>query len=71
MNAAQALAIAAASWVVAVDLPMTNALHEARSQAELFTARVEITANAQLSRIEGGFRATPDGLCMERRAALR
>lgn len=71
MNAAQALAIAAASWVVAVDMPVTATLHEARSQTDALTERLEMVASAQLLRMDGGFRATPDGLCIERRAALR
>jgi hypothetical protein len=71
MNAAQALAIAAASWVVAVDMPMTATFQEARVGAQALAARLETVADVQLSRIEGGFRATPDGLCIERKAALR
>lgn len=74
MNLAQVLAIAAASWVtVAAADPSTIAvLHAPHAQAGCLAARLDaVLASMQLHRIEGGFDATPDGVRMERAAALR
>ena len=73
MSVAQALAIAAAAWVTAVaaNPALTTAFHRAQSRAEALAARFEMTAARRLARVEGGFHATPDGLRIERKAALR
>ena len=73
MSVAQALAIAAAAWVTAMasDHSMSAVLNEAQWRAELLAGRLETTAAVHFEHIEGGFRATPDGLCIERKAALR
>lgn len=60
MNIAQALAIAAAAWVTAMDgMPLVSARFD------------QTIAGAGLEHIERGFRATPDGVCIERHAAPR
>jgi hypothetical protein len=74
MNLAQALAIAAAAWVTvaAADPSSIAMLHESHAQAGCLAARLEtVVASMRLQQIEGGFRATPDGVRMERAAALR
>lgn len=74
MNLAQALAIAAASWVtVAAADPSSMAMvYGSRAEADCLAARLEtVVAGVQLQQIEGGFNATPDGVRMERAAALR
>lgn len=72
MSIAQALAIAAAAWIttVAVDPAMTARFRHAQWRADALVSRLETTAT-RLTRIESGFRATPDGGCIERRATLR
>ncbi|MEZ5961137.1 MAG: hypothetical protein R3C30_12020 [Hyphomonadaceae bacterium] len=66
MSVAQALAIAAAAWVMGatIDPPMRAAIHVAR-------ANLEVAVSARLEHIGAGFCATPDGVRMERRTALR
>lgn len=71
MNAAQALAIAAASWVMAMDGPLVADLHQFQAQASVLSARVDMLADIAFARAAGGFRAVPDGSCIERDAALR
>ncbi|MBL8543813.1 MAG: hypothetical protein JNJ63_08365 [Hyphomonadaceae bacterium] len=71
MNAAQALAIAAAGWVMAMDGPLMADLNQFRAQADVLSARLEMLADIQFARAAGGFRAVPDGGCIERDAALR
>jgi hypothetical protein len=73
MSVAQALAIAAAAWVTAMaaDPAMSTVFHRAQSRAERFAVRLETATGIHLEQIKGGFRATPDGHCIERRAALR
>jgi hypothetical protein len=73
MSVAQALAIAAAAWVTAIasDQSMSGVFHAAQWRAELLAGRLETTAAIHLEHIEGGFCATPDGVRIERKAALR
>lgn len=70
MSLAQALAIAAAAWVttMAADPSMTPAAHRTRTDVERLAAQLETTASL---RLDGGFRATPDGIRLERRATPR
>ncbi len=71
MNVAQALAIAAAAWVMALEHPLVAELSQIRAQSDLLAARLEMLADIQFARAAGGFRAVPDGGCIERGAALR
>ncbi|MEQ1817596.1 MAG: hypothetical protein ABL871_03215 [Terricaulis sp.] len=74
MNLAQALAIAAAAWVTvaAADPSSIAMVHESHAQAGCLAARLEMAvASVHLRQIDGGFSATPDGVRMERAAALR
>jgi len=73
MSVIQALAIAAAVWVTAVsaDPSMMAIFDRTHVAADRLAARLEVVASAHLERIEGGFRATPDGVRIHRAAALR
>lgn len=71
MNAAQALAIAAAGWVMAMDGPLVADLNQFRVHTDVLSARLEMLADIEFARAAGGFRAVPDGGCIERAAALR
>lgn len=74
MNLAQALAIAAAAWVTvaAADPSSIAMVHQSHAEAGCLAARFEtVVASVRLQRIGGGFDATPDGIRMERAAALR
>lgn len=71
MNVAQALAIAAATWVMALDQPLVAELNQFRAQGDVLAARLELLADVQFARATGGFRAVPDGGCIERGSALR
>ncbi|MEZ5958078.1 MAG: hypothetical protein R3C27_12815 [Hyphomonadaceae bacterium] len=66
MSVAQALAIAAAAWVVGatIDPPIRATVYTAR-------AKLEFAVGARLEQIGNGFCATPDGVRMERDTALR
>lgn len=70
MNAAQALAIAAAAYVISLEEPLWAPFEMAQSGVEFIEDALE-TLGA--STLEGapGFRAVPDGDCIERWAALR
>lgn len=72
MSVAQALAIAATSWMMAMTMnPSANGvLHRAQAQAEQLASRFETATAMHLMQIKGGFGATPDGLRMERTARL-
>ncbi|MCX7357463.1 MAG: hypothetical protein NT015_04865 [Alphaproteobacteria bacterium] len=73
MSLIQALAIAAAAWVTvaAVDPSTINVLDESRTQAHDLAARAEVVASINFQQIKAGFCATPDGVRIERTAALR
>ncbi|MEQ1489473.1 MAG: hypothetical protein ABL932_02885 [Terricaulis sp.] len=66
MSIAQALAIAAAAWVTAVSADPSMTAMFRKTQAQL-----EVAASVQLQQIKGGFCATPDGVRIQRAAALR
>lgn len=66
MNAAQALAIAAAAYVMSLEDP--------REPLELFQSGIELAADRiealRERAFEGYFRAVPDADCMQRWAAM-
>jgi hypothetical protein len=72
MSVAQALAIAAASWMMAMTMnpSVSGVLHRAQEQAEHLASRLETATTMHLMQINDGFGATPDGLRMERTARL-
>jgi hypothetical protein len=70
MNAAQALAIAAAAYMISFDEPPLAPFEMARGGVEFIEGALEAFG---ASALEGapGFRAVPDGDCIERWAAVR
>lgn len=67
MNAAQALAIAAAAYAIAMEEPLRAPLELAESGFEQAVERLEALGERAF---EGQFRAIPDADCMERWAAM-
>jgi hypothetical protein len=70
MNAAQALAIAAAAYAIAMEQPLGAPLELAQSAFEVVVERLETLGETTLQGTPG-FRAIPDGDCIEQWAAVR
>jgi hypothetical protein len=70
MNAAQALAIAAAAYAIAMEQPLSASFELAQGGFEVVVERLEMLSETTL-RGGPGFRAIPDGDCIEQWAGVR